>query len=236
VWGELLFDHRSDTQQALIKMMGDRDAFMSVPMEHVYSGERPHHSSLWPSIASLLPRQKQMRILDAGCGTGFFSGRLADLGHDVTAIDISESGISKIRKERPGVRAEVRSVYDSLNDLVPDVGFDLILSSEVIEHLYSPREYLLNLARTLRPGGWIILTTPYHGYFKNLAISLVDGWDRHHTARWEGGHIKFFSQTTLSAVLVSAGFSKPKFFNAGRFPLFWKSIVCRAERLGSPIG
>jgi 2-polyprenyl-6-hydroxyphenyl methylase/3-demethylubiquinone-9 3-methyltransferase len=212
-------------------MIRKNDTIEGIPLEYTDCGELSHHRALWPSVAALIPGVQRMRILDAGCGNGFLSGRLADLGHEITAIDISESGISKVRKARPGIRAEVRSVHESLDDLVPDGGFDLVFSSEVIEHLYTPRDFLMNLARTLRPGGWIILTTPYHGYLKNLAISLVGGWDRHLTAHWEGGHIKFFSQITLSTMLVNAGFADLKFLNAGRVPFFWNSIVCRATRV-----
>jgi 2-polyprenyl-3-methyl-5-hydroxy-6-metoxy-1,4-benzoquinol methylase len=210
-------------------MSGKGTAFASIPLEYTDDIERHHHSCLWPCIASLLPGAEGMRILDAGCGSGFLSGKLAELGHQVTAIDVSESGIASVRSTHPDIHAEVRSVYDGLTDLVPHGGFDLALCSEVIEHLYSPHAFLLNIARALRHGGWIILTTPYHGYLKNVAISLVDGWDQHHTVQWEGGHIKFFSQRTLSAMLVNAGFSDPTFLNAGRFRFFWKSIVCRAR-------
>lgn len=210
--------------------MNDKgSALTGVALEYTDSVEQAHHTCLWPSIAALLPQVERMRILDAGCGSGFLSKKLADLGHEVTAIDISGSGVARLRETYPQIHAEVRSVYDNLEDLVPDTGFDLALSSEVIEHLYAPRDFLLNIARTLRVSGWIILTTPYHGYLKNLGLSLINGWDAHHTVQWDGGHIKFFSQRTLNAMLINAGFSEPTFLNAGRFRFLWKSMVARAR-------
>ena len=107
---------------------------------------------------------------------------------------------------------------------------DLIVSTEVIEHLYSPETFLKTLYKVIRPGGSIILTTPYHGYIKNLALSLANAWDKHHTVDWEGGHIKFFSEKTLSAMLIQTGFSGIKFNNAGRLPWLWKSMVCGAKK------
>jgi 2-polyprenyl-3-methyl-5-hydroxy-6-metoxy-1,4-benzoquinol methylase len=190
---------------------------------------QPHHLCLWPSVATFLPNLKRMQILDAGCGNGFFSGQLAALGHEMTALDISESGIAHIRDAHANVRAEVRSVYDSLDDLVPDGGFDLVLSSEAIEHLYAPHDFLLNIARALRLGGWIILTTPYHGYFTSLALSLISGWDSHLSVQWEGSHIIFFSQPTLSECLSRPAFPNMTVRNAGRMGLLWKSIVVRAH-------
>ena len=107
---------------------------------------------------------------------------------------------------------------------------DVVVSSEVIEHLYSPQRFLVNVGLTLRSGGSIVLTTPYHGYLKNLALSLANAWDKHHTVAWEGGHIKFFSEKTLTAMLREAGYEQVVFSNAGRMLWLWKSMVCRAVR------
>jgi len=66
---------------------------------------------------------------------------------------------------------------------------------EVIEHLYSPKTYLANIYNWLKDDGYLILTTPYHGYLKNLAIALFNKFDNHFNPLWEGGHIKFFQNT-----------------------------------------
>ncbi|NOY71250.1 MAG: methyltransferase domain-containing protein [Gammaproteobacteria bacterium] len=185
------------------------------------------HSYTLPAIKSLLPAGK-LNILDAGCGNGFVAGQLAEMGHQVTAIDLSDDGIEIARKEYPNVRFEVRSVYDELSDLIDYM--DVVVSSEVIEHIYYPQRFLRNLNPIIREGGCLILTTPYHGYIKNLALSIFDKWDRHHTVDWEGGHIKFFSQKTISSMLEESGFGDISFNNAGRVRWLWKSMVCRAQK------
>jgi len=150
------------------------------------------HTYTFPAIVDLLPAssERSMTILDAGCGNGDTAGRLAALGYQVTGIDISEDGIAIAKKTHPKVRFAVASVYDDLSSIVEPV--DIVVSSEVIEHLYYPQRFLKNMASLIKPGGLIILTTPYHGYLKNLALSLFNYWDKHHTVDWEGGHIKFF--------------------------------------------
>ncbi|MBI4726237.1 hypothetical protein HY768_03260 [candidate division TA06 bacterium] len=75
-----------------------------------------------------------------------------------------------------------------------------------------------------------MLTTPYHGYWKNLAIALFNQWDFHHTVNWQGGHIKFFSPRTLRSLLEEAGFKNIEFKYAGRFPLLWKSMIAIARK------
>jgi SAM-dependent methyltransferase len=190
----------------------------------------PHHAYLLPAIIALLPKSDSLTVLDAGCGNGFLASEIAKRGREVTAIDSARDGIELARAAHHHVRYEIASVYDDLAGLMPRGGWDVILSCEVIEHLYRPLGFLRNMNRHLRRGGSIILTTPYHGYLKNLAISLADGWDWHHTALVEGGHIKFFSQRTLCEALGAAGFARPTFRNAGRLPFLWKSMVCRSTK------
>ena len=78
---------------------------------------------------------------------------------------------------------------------------------EVIEHLYSPRTFAAFVRSILEAngGGRFILTTPYHGYLKNLSIALAGKADRHYSALWEGGHIKFWSRRTLAILLREPG-------------------------------
>ncbi|MGO9059411.1 MAG: class I SAM-dependent methyltransferase [Candidatus Binataceae bacterium] len=194
------------------------------------AAEHTHHAVLWPSIKGLLPVSNRLSILDAGCGNGFIAAQLRKLGHSVIGIDAAPDGVALARVAYPDVRYQVASVYDDLRSMMPVGGWDLIVSSEVIEHLFSPQVFLRNMHGHLRPRGHLILTTPYHGYLKNLAISLFNGWDKHHTVMMEGGHIKFFSPRTLTASLREAGFTVPSFHNAGRMPLLWKSMVCRSAR------
>ena len=185
------------------------------------------HAYTLPAIKYLLPGDV-LTILDAGCGNGYIASQLASMGHNVTGIDSSKDGILIGRKAYPNVRFEVHSVYDDLRDIAVEV--DLVVSSEVIEHLYRPKLFLENISKVLRRGGYIILTTPYHGYLKNLSLSLFDHWDKHHTVEWEGGHIKFFSEKTLARMINSCGFDNVIFRNAGRVRWLWKSMVCRARK------
>ena len=157
------------------------------------------HAYILPAIISLLPPGK-LNILDAGCGNGYIAAELASLGHDLVGVDASSDGIELARLANPNVRYEICSVYDDLRDLANDV--DVVVSSEVIEHLYYPQRFLRNVQGLIKNGGSLILTTPYHGYLKNLALSAFNAWDQHHTVAWEGGHIKFFSERTLSDMLI----------------------------------
>jgi 2-polyprenyl-6-hydroxyphenyl methylase/3-demethylubiquinone-9 3-methyltransferase len=169
------------------------------------------------------------RVLDLGCGNGHLCASLVRHGFDVVGCDPSASGIEVARQSVPGVEFVKLGVDDDPARL-GHAGFDLVVASEVIEHLYAPR-HLPRFARAvLRPGGRLLISTPYHGYLKNLALSLLDRWDTHHSPLWDGGHIKFWSRRTLAQLMSEEGFAFERFVGAGRVPWLWKSMVVVFQR------
>lgn len=77
--------------------------------------------------------------------------------------------------------------------------------------------------------GYLVISTPYHGYLKNLALSIFNKWDDHHTPLWHGGHIKFWSRIMLTQLLEENGFQVIAFHGVGRLPWLWKSMILVAK-------
>jgi 2-polyprenyl-3-methyl-5-hydroxy-6-metoxy-1,4-benzoquinol methylase len=200
------------------------------PAEFVWTPEGQGHFQeyLIPSLHALLPTRRKLSIIDAGCGNGIMTAHMARMGHTVQGFDLSTTGIALSKKAFPHVPFHLKSVYEDYRTLVSEV--DAVTSFEVIEHLTRPLDMLLRAHEVLKPGGLLILSTPYHGYLKNLALSLFDGWDKHFESHRDCGHIKFFSQRTLTALLTQAGFTDFTFANAGRTWGLWKSMVVRAVK------
>ncbi len=170
------------------------------------------------------------RICDLGCGNGYMTGRLAELGYDVVGIDASETGLQIARQSYPAAEF-VHSLIDGKLEEQTGLGeFDLVVSSDVIEHLYRPADLVKDANALLKPNGQLLVGTPYHGYLKNLALSLTGRMDAHFTALDDAGHIKFFSIRTLSQLLQSHGFSDLKFSFYGRAPWLWKNMICHARK------
>ncbi len=196
------------------------------------AAENESHSYLVPAVAQILLDRfggRRARIVDLGCGNGYVTSRIARLGFDVIGVDASPDGIELAKQAHPGLHFEVASVYD--DDLADKVGerVDAVIALEVAEHLFYPRRLFEQSHRLLRTGGLLVVSTPYHGYLKNLAISLADGWDKHFTVGWDGGHIKFFSKKTMFRLAEEAGFRDLAMRGVGRARWLWKSMIVTGE-------
>jgi 2-polyprenyl-3-methyl-5-hydroxy-6-metoxy-1,4-benzoquinol methylase len=175
--------------------------------------------------------QNVKTVCDLGCGNGYMAGHLSALGYDVTGVDASKTGIT-IAQNNYSTAKFIRSPIDSGLEGIGLKDFDLVVSSDVVEHLYRPADLLEAAHAILRPNGQVIIGTPYHGYLKNLALSLTGKMDSHFTVLDEGGHIKFFSVKTLSELLKRHGFSDLRFTFYGRAPWLWKNMICLARKTG----
>jgi 2-polyprenyl-3-methyl-5-hydroxy-6-metoxy-1,4-benzoquinol methylase len=169
-------------------------------------------------------------ILDLGCGNGALLASFRASGHHLHGLDSSTSGIDIARRTYPGIDFDNADLTADILDHPLTSACDLVISTEVVEHLLLPRPFARNCYRFLKPGGRLIISTPYHGYLKNLALAVTGSLDGHFTALWDYGHVKFWSRKTLSLLLEEAGFTIESFHGAGRFPLFWKSMVLIARK------
>ncbi len=207
---------------------------VTVPEYGYKTANAPHtYRILMPQIERLMPRPVEgLRMLDIGCGNGFNAGHFLAQGVKVVGIDPSEKGIAFARQAHPTGRFERLEIRDDILEALGEPPFDVALSTEVIEHIYAPRDWARCAFNCLRPGGRLICTTPYHGYLKNVLIALTGKFDWHVKPLWDGGHIKFWSRATLSQLLTEAGFINLRFRGAGRAPYLWMSMVISVDRPG----
>jgi SAM-dependent methyltransferase len=119
---------------------------------------------LLAQIRPLAPRT----VLDAGCGEGHVTRWLADAlpASEITGVEGRRDALAAFSARNPGLRAvegDIRALP------FPDAAFELVLCSEVLEHLPDPRAALRELARVC--SGHLLLTVPHEPFFRagNLA-------------------------------------------------------------------
>jgi ubiquinone/menaquinone biosynthesis C-methylase UbiE len=168
----------------------------------------------WPRLQGYIPRQPGITIMDFGCGSGHILTEIQRLNPQarLLGLDVSGNALRDAGTRLP--EADLRPIRDGDAFPVDDASVDFIFTSEVIEHIYDTENAAAELYRVLRPGGSMLLTTPYHGFVKNLAIVLLN-FDTHFDP--VGPHVRFFSRTSLTSLLTRQGFEIAEYGVYGRF-------------------
>jgi SAM-dependent methyltransferase len=163
-------------------------------------------------------------VLEVGSGEGALGTRLA-LRYRYTGLepDPRSASIARRRLERAGSGTLVQG---DLSALPPRAGFDLLCAFEVIEHIEDDADALAQWRDRLRPGGWLLLSTPAHpGRFGPS--------DR------AAGHYRRYARRGLATLLRTAGFEDELIWSYGfplGYPLEWmRNLIARYKepRLGS---
>ncbi|MGB5107293.1 MAG: class I SAM-dependent methyltransferase, partial [Candidatus Zixiibacteriota bacterium] len=117
------------------------------------------HPDIAARILSLFDNYKDgSTVCELGCGSGWVCHRLAERGFDTVGVDLSESGIQTARRE--GIKG-ARFIRDAIDSGLPGrMGLagqcDVVLSNDVIEHLYRPADLIEAARGLLKPGGVMI--------------------------------------------------------------------------------
>jgi 2-polyprenyl-3-methyl-5-hydroxy-6-metoxy-1,4-benzoquinol methylase len=159
--------------------------------------------------AFLARRPPTGRLLDVGCGLGFFIERASRAGWDVLGCDPSEAWAREARK-RVGRDRVVHGDADH-----PDVRkhrFDLITAWDVIEHVFEPVPFLVQLRELLAPDGAVFLRTPNLAYVWPL-YGLRRSVLRHEVELGPTNHLVLYTRWTLARALRAGGFQPVDWIN-----------------------
>ena len=124
-----------------------------------------------------------LEVLEIGCGTGVLASQLLEFGNSVTGLDISESAIAQLPKEIPGVVSILPSIP------FPDRSFDVVVATEVLEHLDDDRACVTEVVRVLRSSGRAFFAVP------NNCLGPDE----------EPEHVRKYTQETLTDLLLPYG-------------------------------
>jgi 2-polyprenyl-3-methyl-5-hydroxy-6-metoxy-1,4-benzoquinol methylase len=171
---------------------------------------------------------RQLTVLDVGCSNGSNSFPVASLGHHLLGIDISSESVEYAGKRNSFPNA--RFMVHNLVEQPLEEKFDLVICSEVLEHLTEPGTLIRAMAEVLEPGGLLVITVP-NGYgprevlgrFENrlrqntILQPLAEGFRRlflmssaaekrqMHTSNPDQDHIQKFTPRLLKQLIKSNG-------------------------------
>src|SRR3984957_14361646 len=133
---------------------------------------------------------KGLKILDVGCGGGLLAEPLARLGGDVTGIDASKETIAVARDHAKAMRLDIDYRVSSVEELAKKkIRYDLITALEVIEHVADVDSFMAALAKSLKPGGLLAMSTlnrtPKSFLLGIVAAEYVLGWIPRGTHEWK---------------------------------------------------
>ena len=174
--------------------------------KRAYSGMS---SSRRRAIIKLLGKPQNKKILDVGCGTGYLGREIKKLGENkVIGIDISAKAIEEAKK----VLDEVFILNIEKDELPFTVStFDIVILTDVLEHLYNPEAVLLKLRKYLKKNGFLIITVPNFSFIRTRFKVLFGNFEYQDKGLLERGHIRFFTKKTLLKLLEKTEFKILKF-------------------------
>jgi 2-polyprenyl-3-methyl-5-hydroxy-6-metoxy-1,4-benzoquinol methylase len=147
--------------------------------------------------------------LDVGCGAGQTYAMLLRQKSRYIGVDISRSAVKAACKG--GLDARV--IEDAASLPFDTARFDHAVCIEVLEHLFSPHTTVREIHRVLRPGGHLVVSAPNVAYWRLRANMAFGLWNPLGDALsieqpWRDPHLRFFTPTTMKAMLLEAGFSE----------------------------
>jgi ubiquinone/menaquinone biosynthesis C-methylase UbiE len=197
---------------------------------------RDYYEELWERLPERLePADRELgeafarahvrrgdRVLDLGCGDGALSGVLADVAGSVVGADVAEAALQRARARHP----ELSFVLVPIDGALPfdDGSFDVVWSSEVIEHVADSARWLSEVRRVLVPRGRLLLTTPSHGRLR-LAIGGIERYSEP-----LGDHLHLYSARSLRQLLTEFDFAVAELRGAAGPPLLRRLLLACGVR------
>ncbi len=167
-----------------------------------------YHSNTRTDLAPFLPPGRGFSVLELGCGEGRTGQWLKATGFARRVVGV-EQHVAAAALARGS--AALDQVYEAnLNDfdLPGDETFDIVLAADVLEHLVDPGAVLRRLVTRVRPGGWVVSSTPNVRYWKVIAdLAVLGRWDYGSNVILDPTHLRFFTLISIRRLHEAVGLS-----------------------------
>lgn len=202
--------------------------------DDVYQGKKPGRVDLdlsgWPRnrlAACVINAPPGERVLDVGCGSGKLLYNLRHKFNELCGVEFSGARVGTAAAALEGLNGDVRQ--GNIEGRLPwdDGYFDVIVLSDVIEHIINLWPAMEEIHRLLKPGGHVVISTPNIACLRSRLSLLVgvfpaskpsEGFDLRTAAELhDGGHVHYFTFTMLERLFARYGFKDVKKVGFGRF-------------------
>lgn len=186
------------------------------------------------------------KVLEVGCGFGYISQLIKDAGNDVYGIELSPKAVK--HSKNLGIKVFELDLNDKW-ELLKGHKFDVVVLGEVIEHVFDTDALIEKIYKVLKPGGYLILSTPNVASFgRRLMLLFGINPILEYTARnSDAGHIRYFTFKNLRSLLKDHNFEVETYVSdyvtldlhgnissgllAKLFPYFGRSLIVKAKKV-----
>jgi 2-polyprenyl-3-methyl-5-hydroxy-6-metoxy-1,4-benzoquinol methylase len=202
---------------------------------------REHFQALWESVpAGLQPPDFELRleflrehvhagdrVLDIGCGEGWFASELLRMGASVVAADVASEPLRRARERDPRLR--LQPIDAERPWPFPDASAEAVWAGEVIEHVADTAGWLSEARRVLAPGGRLLLSTPNHSRLLLLWLACSR---RAFATHFDplADHLRFYTRAGLTGLLAEFGFRQVSVSAVAGFPGARRLLLACAVR------
>ena len=210
----------------VVKAFNYKDHYQTDAQVYDYGNEHHQHpveqaeiNFLRRYILSEIP-QNALIVLDIGCGGAWLAAALLPTGKSVISTDISDINPIKATKKFPslnhfGLVADVFELPIKANSI------DCIVASEIIEHVPDPKRFIACLFEVLKPGGKIIITTPYNELIRT-SLCIHCNFETPHNA-----HLHSFTEKNIFQLLPKVNKVKIQLLNSKLLVKTWVQYLLR---------
>lgn len=166
--------------------------------------ETSYYQNMRTEVLALLPN-KPKRVLELGCGEGFFGNALKRRYQcHVTGIELFEAAAGPARERLDEVYNESLDGFD-----FSKLGkYDLIVANDVLEHLNDPWLVVQQLKEHLTDEGYFVASIPNVQYHQTITGLLKGRWDYKDCGILDRTHLRFFTRQTASELFARNGYAK----------------------------
>ncbi len=167
----------------------------------------PFHEYRRATLRELVKPLGGTKLLDVGCSDGSMTEQFGPR-FTISGVDASEKSVQVARSK--GIDAQICNVEEGLP--YDAETFDIVIATEVLEHVLRTDFVLHEINRVLRPGGHLIVTTPNVNSITSLAMMILLDMPPFASARYRAPHVRDFTIRTLKMALGNHGFEVKKLF------------------------